>query len=40
MRNADIVEDDELTDWNFHHDAGIETLLDSSGLKKWVEDHR
>jgi hypothetical protein len=26
MRNADIVEDDELADWNFYHDPW--TILD------------
>lgn len=33
MRNADIVEDDELTDWNFLHVSGLQTDLQGFHLK-------
>ena len=37
MRNADIVEEDELTDWNFYPDSWLEmTSLDSLQLKECI----
>lgn len=37
MRNADIVEEDELTDWNFYPDSWLEmTSLGSLQLKECI----